>query len=59
MKGLEIIGSYFKEFNKTLADYVSQESKEFQASKNHELKGSCRNGIQSCFFLINEIESSQ
>lgn len=44
MEGLEIIGTYFKEFNKTLADYVSH------PSRKHEFKGSCRNGNQSCFF---------
>lgn len=44
MEGLEIIGTYFKEFNKTLADYVSD------PSKKHELKGSCRNATVKTSF---------
>uniref|UniRef100_A0A8W8LIV6 Uncharacterized protein n=1 Tax=Magallana gigas TaxID=29159 RepID=A0A8W8LIV6_MAGGI len=50
MEGLEIIGTYFKEFNNTLADYVSQESQNFQASRKHELKANCRNATVKTSF---------
>lgn len=44
MEGLEIIGTYFKEFNKTLADYVSH------PSRKHEIKASCRNATVKTSF---------
>lgn len=50
MEGLEIISTYFKEFNESLIGYVSQPS-----TWKQEFKGSCRNCNQSCllfFFLL-------
>lgn len=38
MEGLEIIGIYFKEFNKIFVDYV------LDLFKKYEFKGSCCNG---------------
>lgn len=49
MEGLEIISTYFKEFNESLIGYVSQPS-----TWKQEFKASCRNCNQSCllFFLL-------
>lgn len=45
MEGLEIIGTYFTEFNEILVGYVSQPS-----PTKHEFKASCRNETVKTFF---------
>lgn len=47
MEGLEIISTYFKEFNESLIGYVSQPS-----TWKQEFKASCRNCNQSCLFFF-------
>lgn len=47
MEGLEIISTYFKEFNESLIGYVSQPS-----TWKQEFKASCRNCNQSCFLYF-------
>lgn len=47
MEGLEIISTYFKEFNESLIGYVSQPS-----TWKQKFKASCRNCNQSCFLFF-------
>lgn len=47
MEGLEIISTYFKEFNESLIGYVSQPS-----TWKQEFKASCRNCNQSCLLFF-------